>query len=259
MKQPLPWIEPQEALPQPDRAWLEPNGLLCAGVDLSAERLLEAYSNGIFPWYSPGQPVLWWSPDPRMVLVLENFKLHRSLRKTLANVRAKGVWQLTLNLCFSQVMRACAAPRDGQSGTWITEDIIDAYTDLHLKGLAHSIEVWERPVAVADSQENQQASQLVAGLYGVAIGRMFFGESMFTLRTDASKIAFLTLVKSLLKMGFTMLDCQQNTPHLASFGASEIPRSVFLARIKALMNQPAAPWQELCDAEGRLNWPTIED
>ena len=152
-------------------------------------------------------------------------------------------------------MRGCAAPSDGQSGSWITEDIISAYTGLHHKGLAHSIEVWERPEAHSSDQE----PELVAGLYGVAIGRMFFGESMFTLRTDASKLAFLTLVKSLVRMGFTMLDCQQNTRHLASFGASEISRTRFLERTKDLMNQSTAPWQELCDAQGRMDWPNIED
>ncbi len=152
-------------------------------------------------------------------------------------------------------MRACAAPRDGQSGSWITEDIIAAYSGLHQRGLAHSIEVWERLAPQSATQE----PELIAGLYGVAIGKMFFGESMFTLRTDASKLAFLTLVKSLVRMGFTMLDCQQNTRHLASFGASEISRTIFLERIQDLMNQPAAPWQKLCDAQGQMDWPIIED
>jgi leucyl/phenylalanyl-tRNA---protein transferase len=253
LRQALLWIEPHQALPDPKGAWLDPNGLLCAGQDLSTGRLLEAYAKGIFPWYSPGQPVLWWSPDPRMVLSLEEFKLHRSLRKTLTRVKYEGQWSLSLNRCFSQVMRACAAPRDGQSGSWITEEIIAAYTGLHESGLAHSIEVWEKP----EPQSDSQAPQLIAGLYGVALGKMFFGESMFTLRTDASKLAFLCLVKNLMKMGFTMLDCQQNTRHLASFGAREIPRPEFLERIRDLMDQSEAPWQKLCDAEGRLVWPDI--
>jgi leucyl/phenylalanyl-tRNA---protein transferase len=255
LRQPLPWIEPHQALPDPQGAWIDPNGLLCAGRDLSPERLLEAYSNGVFPWYSPGQPVLWWSPNPRMVLSFENFKLHRSLRKTLVRVKSEGRWSLTLDQGFSRVMRACAAPRNGQSGSWITEEIISAYTGLHQRGLAHSIEVWEKP----DPQSSKLEPELIAGLYGVAIGKMFFGESMFTLRTDASKLAFLTLVKSLVRMGFAMLDCQQNTRHLASFGAGEISRTIFLERIRDLMNQPAASWQELCDAQGRMDWPAIED
>jgi leucyl/phenylalanyl-tRNA---protein transferase len=255
VKQALVWIEPNQALPAPDTAWREPNGLVCAGLDLGAERLLEAYTKGIFPWYSPGQPVLWWSPDPRMILMLEEFKLHRSLRKSLTKVKADGQWSLTLNRCFSDVMRACAGPRGGQSGSWITDEIIAAYSDLHRQGLAHSVEVWEKPISKFD----QDKPELIAGLYGVSIGKMFFGESMFTLRTDASKLAFLSLVKSLLKMGFTMLDCQQNTRHLASFGAKEIPRSDFVQRIREFMSQPAAQWQDLCDSEGRMSWPTIDD
>jgi leucyl/phenylalanyl-tRNA---protein transferase len=190
-----------------------------------------------------------------MVLRLKNFRLHRSLRKTLARVKSEGRWTLTLNRSFAEVMRACAAPRDGQSGTWITEEIIAAYSGLHERGLAQSLEVWEQPGLHTGLGE----PELIAGLYGVAIGRMFFGESMFTLRTDASKLAFLSLVKSLARMGFSMLDCQQNTRHLASFGANEIPRSEFLERISELMSQPGAPWQELCDPEGRLDWPDIED
>jgi leucyl/phenylalanyl-tRNA---protein transferase len=254
MKQALVWIEPNQALPAPESAWLEPNGLLCAGLDLSADRLIEAYSKGIFPWYSPGQPVLWWSPDPRMVLKLNEFRMHRSLRKTLARVVAEQRWSLSLNRCFSEVMRACAAPRDGQSGSWITEDIIAAYSALHRKGLAHSIEVWEAP----GHESNLEAPVLIAGLYGVAIGKMFFGESMFTHRTDASKLAFLSLVKSLGAMGFTMLDCQQNTRHLASFGAAEIPRKLFVQCASDLMNQAAPSWQNLCDSGGRMSWPVIE-
>ncbi len=190
-----------------------------------------------------------------MVLILENFKLQRSLRKTLARVKSQGYWSLTLDQGFSRVMRACAAPREGQSGSWITEDIISAYTGLHQRGFAHSIEVWE----CLDTPSCAQAPELVAGLYGVAIGKMFFGESMFTLRTDASKLALLTLVRSLVRMGFTMLDCQQNTRHLASLGASEISRAVFLERIRELLNQSAPPWQELCDAEGKMEWPIIGD
>jgi leucyl/phenylalanyl-tRNA---protein transferase len=257
VKQALSWIDPYQALPDPETAWTDPNGLLCAGTDLSADRLIEAYGKGIFPWYSPGQPVLWWSPDPRMVLFLEEFKVHRSLRKTLARVSAEGRWSLTLDRNFSQVMRACAGPRAGQSGSWITEEIVAAYTGLHHRGMAHSLEVWESPLPSEGAPIQQP--ELIAGLYGVAIGKMFFGESMFTHRTDASKLAFLCLAKGLVNMGFSMLDCQQNTRHLASFGAREIPRKLFVQRILGLMSQAAPRWTDLCDSEGRMKWPAIKD
>jgi leucyl/phenylalanyl-tRNA---protein transferase len=258
MRKALAWVDARDPIPDPSNAWLEPNGLVCAGQDLSAERLLEAYAKGVFPWYSPGQPVLWWSPDPRMVLQLDDFTLHRSLRKTLLKVRQEKRWQLSLNRCFGEVMRACAQPRDGQAGSWITEDVIAAYSDLHRLGLAHSFEVWETAGSVAiPPRDNETPGQLVAGLYGVSIGKMFFGESMFTHRTDASKLAFVGLVSSLRSMGFSMIDCQQNTRHLASFGAREIPRELFLKRIVDLMRQTAPDWQHLCDPVGNLDWPSF--
>lgn len=238
----LQWIEPDEPLPDPEQALTDPEGLLCAGLDIGPTRLLEAYRKGIFPWYNQGQPVLWWSPDPRMVLHLDEFRLHRSLRKRLARVRREGRWQLRLDCNFRAVMQACAEPREGQDGTWITDAIIGAYCGLHDRGLAHSIEVHED-------------GQMIAGLYGVALGRMFFGESMFTRRTDASKLAFVALVKALIRQGFRMIDCQQNTRHLASFGAREIPRRQFVADIGPLMDQSPSQWQQMCDAEGHMDWP----
>ena len=225
----LAWVEPGQPLPAPSRALAEPNGLLAAGRDLSAKRLLEAYRNGIFPWYSRGQPVLWWSPDPRMVLFLEEFRVTRSFAKTLRRLRREGRWRLTLDAAFARVMRECAAPRPDQDGTWITRAIREAYGELHARGCAHSVEVWE-------------GEALVGGLYGVSIGRMFYGESMFARAADASKVALAALVATLREAGFRVIDCQQNTPHLASLGAREIDRSVFLQLVSELTEQPAPDW-----------------
>jgi leucyl/phenylalanyl-tRNA--protein transferase len=233
----LTWIEPHQPLPPPETARLEPNGLLAAGRDLSARRLLEAYGQGTFPWYSQGQPVLWWSPDPRMVVFVEEFQPSRSLRKTLRRVRATGAWSVTLDRSFVQVMQACAAPRDGQDGTWITRDIIKAYHALHQAGHAHSVEVWAQ-------------GELVGGLYGVSIGRMFFGESMFTRVSDASKCAYAALIAMLRRLGFTMVDCQQSTGHLASLGAREVPRTEFLSRLRVLCGLPGPDWREVT-----IDWP----
>ena len=207
----------------------EPNGLLAAGADLSADRLIEAYSQGIFPWYSDGQPVLWWSPDPRMVLFVDEFKLSRSLTKTLRRLARGGDWTISRNRCFERVMQECSQPRDGQDGTWITDDIIAAYGQLHRRGLAHSVEIWE-------------GDELIGGLYGVALGRMFYGESMFARRTDASKVALASWVFQLRGLGFRVIDCQQNTGHLASLGAREIGRSSFLALVGQQSAQPAPDW-----------------
>jgi leucyl/phenylalanyl-tRNA--protein transferase len=225
----LAWVEPGQPLPAPSLALTEPNGLLAAGRDLSAKRLLEAYRNGIFPWYSRGQPVLWWSPDPRMVLFLEEFRVTRSFAKTLRRLRREGRWRLTLDAAFARVMRECAAPRPDQDGTWITRAIREAYGELHARGCAHSVEVWE-------------GEALVGGLYGVSIGRMFYGESMFARAADASKVALAALVATLREAGFRVIDCQQNTPHLASLGAREIDRSVFLQLVSELTEQPAPDW-----------------
>jgi len=205
--------------PPASQALAQPNGLLAAGGDLSAERLLDAYRNGIFPWFSPGDPILWWSPDPRMVLFPADFKLTASLRKTLKKLE----FQVRTDSAFEQVMRSCAAPREGESGTWIVEEMIDAYMKLHRLGYAHSIEIWMK-------------GELVGGLYGVAIGKIFFGESMFSRRTDGSKIAFAHMSRQLERWGFGMIDCQMYTSHLASLGAREIPRAEFIARLQDLIN-----------------------
>jgi leucyl/phenylalanyl-tRNA--protein transferase len=198
-----------------------PEGLLAIGGDLRVERLLEAYRHGIFPWYSAGQPILWWSPDPRMVLVPEKLKLSRSLRKTLRSDRIR----VTLDRQFRNVMQACAAPRPDQNGTWITAEMIAAYAQLHEAGYAHSVETWID-------------SDLVGGLYGVALGSMFFGESMFARATDASKVAFVHLVRQLQAWNFTLIDCQVTTAHLASLGAEEIPRADFLHRLAIALRAP---------------------
>jgi leucyl/phenylalanyl-tRNA---protein transferase len=214
--------------PPVDQALHQPNGLLAAGGDLMPERLLEAYRHGIFPWFSEGDPILWWSPDPRMVLFPSEFKISRSLRKTLL----KNNYEVRVDSAFEQVMRACALPRDGQDGTWIQEDIIQAYVRLHHMGLAHSIETW-------------MEGELVGGLYGVSLGRMFYGESMFSRKTDASKIALAHLTAQLKRWHFGMIDCQMNTPHLASMGAREIPRREFIMRLQELIHYPnsASTWR----------------
>jgi leucyl/phenylalanyl-tRNA---protein transferase len=225
----LTWVEPHQRLPPPTQALEDPNGLLAAGRDLSAGRLLEAYRAGIFPWYGAGQPVLWWSPDPRMVLFTAEFKLGRSMVKTLRRVRRDGRWRITLDTAFARVIRACAKPRPEQDGTWITPQIIAAYRGLHELGFAHAVEVWEEDA-------------LVGGLYGVSIGRMFYGESMFARRTDASKCALAALVRMLREHGFAMIDCQQATAHLASLGAREISRAEFLQRVACSTALPAPDW-----------------
>ncbi len=206
-------------------------GLLAAGGELTPERLNEAYSKGVFPWYSEGQPVLWWSPDPRMVLLTENFKLSRSLRKTLRHFRESRACELRIDSAFRRVISACAvAPRLGQNGTWIVPAMVDAYCEWHALGRAHSFETWID-------------GELVGGLYGVSIGRMFFGESMFSHRTDASKIALAALVCFCRDQGVPMIDCQQHTGHLESMGAREIPRSDFEARLVSVRGEPSiADW-----------------
>lgn len=243
----LSWIEPWQPLPPVEHALDDPNGLLAAGRDLSAQRLRHAYERGIFPWYSDGQPVLWWSPDPRMVLPVSAFRATRSLLKTARRVRREGLWRLTLDQGFERVMRACAAHRAGQAGTWITDDIIAAYTALHHEGCAHSVEVWsnEGQTCAGTASNGGESPQLIGGLYGVSIGRMFFGESMFALRPDASKLALFALVRLLDRLGFRVIDCQQATRHLASLGAVEIPRVTFLSDVRELTQQAAPDWRSL--------------
>lgn len=213
--------------PPVESALKEPNGLLAAGGDLSPQRLLEAYSKGIFPWFNEGDPILWWSPNPRMVLFPNELKISRSLRKTLN----KDHYQIRTDCSFSQVMQACAAPRKEQAGTWIHPEMIAAYTALHEMGLAHCVETWVDGV-------------LVGGLYGVALGEVFFGESMFSRIPDASKIAFVHLVKQLQYWGFGLIDCQVRTGHLASLGAREISRREFSQKLETLITQlePGSRW-----------------
>ena len=201
--------------PPVESALRSPNGLLAAGGDLQPARLLEAYRRGIFPWFNASDPILWWSPDPRMVLLPDEFKMSNSLRKTLR----KGKYEIRTDTAFVEVMRACASPREGQDGTWIQEEVINAYVRLHHTGHAHSIETW-------------MDGELVGGLYGVSLGRMFYGESMFSKKTDSSKIALAHLVFQLKRWNFGMIDCQMNTAHLATLGAREIPRSQFLMRLQ---------------------------
>ncbi len=205
----------------------EAPGLLAAGGELTPQRLTEAYSKGVFPWYSRGQPVLWWSPDPRMVLWVAEFKLARSLRKTLARFARSPVCEVRIDSAFEQVIGACAStPRDGQDGTWIVADMVQAYSRWHALGAVHSFETWID-------------GELVGGLYGVSIGRMFFGESMFSRRTDASKIALAALVCFCREHGIELIDCQQRTGHLASMGGGELPRIAFEAALTERCARPA--------------------
>lgn len=220
----IPWLQKNSPFPPVTSALQSPNGLLAAGADLSPQRLLDAYSRGIFPWYSEGQEIMWWSPNPRMVLVPQAFKISRSLVKTLRN----KTYEVRFDTSFRAVMLACSAPRDGQGGTWISPDMVNAYCALHELGYAHSVETW-----VGD--------KLVGGLYGVAIGKMFYGESMFARQTDASKIALAHLVQYLTQENFGLIDCQMSTAHLASLGANELPRSKFINIINELCNIPQAP------------------
>lgn len=224
----IPWLTPHAPFPPLEAALAKPNGLLAAGGDLSPQRLLEAYRCGIFPWFNAGEPILWWSPDPRMVLLPSELRVSRSLNKVLH----KGNYEIRMDSAFSQVMQACAAPRKGQSGTWIHPEMISAYAALHEAGLAHSVEIWVD-------------GELMGGLYGVSQGKMFFGESMFSRIPDASKIAFVHLVRQLQRWDFGMIDCQMKTAHLASFGAREIPRIEFSQRLRELVNYPerAEKWR----------------
>ncbi len=215
------WLQSDEPFPPVHSALAEPTGLLAAGGDLSAERLIEAYRQGIFPWFSDGEPILWWSPDPRMVLVPAEIKVTRSLAKVLRN----RVFEVRADSAFREVMQACAEPRANQRGTWISDDMIGAYHALHRRGIAHSIETWID-------------GELAGGLYGVAIGRMFYGESMFTRAPDASKIALVHLARQLQRWGFELIDCQMHTAHLERMGGREVPRAAFMRKLGELVNYP---------------------
>ena len=215
----VPWIETLRDFPSVMTALPEPNGLLCVGADLAPETIIAAYSRGIFPWFSDGQPILWWSPEPRMVLFPGEFKRSKSLARTIS----RGLFEIRFDTAFADVITACAEPRAYGGGTWIVPEMRAAYARLHALGVAHSVESW-------------RDGKLVGGLYGLALGRMFFGESMFARETDASKVALVALVDKLRLDGFELIDCQQETRHLASFGARPIARLDFVRRLKELIN-----------------------
>ncbi|MEE2730872.1 MAG: leucyl/phenylalanyl-tRNA--protein transferase [Pseudomonadota bacterium] len=226
--------------PPIEHALDDPNGLLAAGGDLSPERLIDAYSKGIFPWFDKDQPILWWSPSPRAVLFPDQLHVSRSLRKTLR----KGTYQVTMDTAFTRVIRACSEPRQYSDGTWITEDMMAAYTRLHELGFAHSVEAW-------------RGNDLVGGLYGIALGRMYFGESMFSRATDASKVAFVHLVGQLKAWGFELIDCQVENPHLVSLGSTNVDRATF----KELLHNHVPAVAELARMEPRpwsLDWKYCE-
>jgi leucyl/phenylalanyl-tRNA--protein transferase len=244
MRHPIPWLSPDPGapFPDPDGPRVGADGLVAAGGDLEPERLLNAYRAGLFPWYSTGQPILWWSPDPRTLLPTAGLHLGRSLRRALR----RSPWQVGADGCFEQVIAACAAsPRRGQRGTWITPEMRRAYQRLHASGWAHSIEV-------------RDDGELVGGLYGVAIGRMFYGESMFSLRPGGSRAALLALAQALAGWGWSWIDAQMPSEHLARLGAVDLPRRDFLELNRRLASEPLAPgdWSgrfprlRVCDLAG---------
>ena len=220
----IPWLNPNDLIfPNVESAWEEPNGLLAAGGDLTSKRLITAYTQAIFPWYNKDEPILWWSPNPRCVLIPTELKISKSLKKTIN----KNKFLVTFNTCFKDVMKACALPREelkaGESGTWISDEMIHAYSNLHNEGFAHSVECWK-------------GDNLVGGLYGLAIGKVFFGESMFSTETDASKVAFATLCSKLVENNFKLIDGQVYSPHLESLGFNLIPRSEFVSLLNTYTN-----------------------
>lgn len=231
----IPWLEPKDPFPPVASALRQPNGLLAAGADLSPQRLIAAYERGIFPWFGEGEPILWWSPDPRMVLFPAELKISRSLGKRLR----RGDHEVRLDTAFVEVMRECAKPRPDQHGTWITPAVREAYRRMHELGYAHSVETWVK-------------GRLVGGLYGIAIGRAFYGESMFARATDASKIALAHLCRYLERRGFAVIDCQMETAHLASLGARLIARNEFAAGLKTWTRESGGTPGRWCatDAEG---------
>ncbi len=222
----LALLAPDAAPVFPPLSQASPEGLLAVGGDLSPRRLKAAYRRGIFPWYSEDQPILWWAPDPRAVLFPERLHLSRSLRRTLR----RGRFRVTLDRAFGEVIRRCAAPRPGQAGTWITPAMQAAYAALHREGYAHSVEVWED-------------DRLAGGLYGVALGRVFFGESMFHQRPDASKVALAVLARQLAAWGYRAIDCQLPSEHLSRLGAELIPRARFVRLIGPPAEDRPGPWR----------------
>ncbi|MFI8382526.1 leucyl/phenylalanyl-tRNA--protein transferase [Pseudomonas sp. NPDC079086] len=223
----LTWLQRDSLdFPPLNKALREPNGLLAAGGDVRPERLIQAYRHGCFPWFQDGQPILWWSPDPRTVLLPDNLHVSRSLAK----VMRQGRYRVTFDQAFAEVIRACAAPRSYAAETWITSPMQDAYLELHQRGIAHSVEVWRDDL-------------LVGGLYGLAMGQLFFGESMFSRADNASKVGFVTLVEHLKDWGFVLIDCQMPTEHLLSLGAQTISRTEFAGYLNAHLDQSSqADW-----------------
>jgi leucyl/phenylalanyl-tRNA--protein transferase len=220
----IPFLDLDDPFPPVDLALRDPNGLLAAGADLSPARLIDAYARGIFPWFNDDDPVLWWSPDPRMVLAVNEVRVSRSLRRTIRSAK----FRMSADTAFSAVVAGCADPRPDQNGTWITQEMASAYARLFAMGYAHSIEAWSGDL-------------LVGGLYGVALGRMFFGESMFARRSDASKVALVLLARQLARWGFEFIDCQMSTAHLASLGAREISRASFVRQVRQLVREASVP------------------
>lgn len=227
----LPWLDDNTPFPSPEIALTEPNGLLAASYELSPERILQAYKLGIFPWYSEDQPVLWWSPDPRCIIYPNQLHLSKSLKKHIRKTQAK----ITFDQAFDKVIRHCAR-LDSEEGTWITEEMEEAYIQLHEMGHAHSVEVWREGI-------------LIGGLYGLALGGCFFGESMFSLETNASKIAFSALCKQLEKWDYQFIDCQVENPHLLTLGASTIKRSLFLEQLAQALQAPRPNHEWIFDDE----------
>lgn len=223
----LTWLQRDSLdFPPLNKALREPNGLLAAGGDLRPERLIQAYRHGCFPWFQDGQPILWWSPDPRTVLLPDQLHVSRSLGKVLR----QGRYRVTFDQAFADVIRACAAPRSYAAETWITSPMQDAYLELHRRGIAHSVEVW-------------RDNELIGGLYGLAMGQLFFGESMFSRADNASKVGFVTLVEHLKNWGFVLIDCQMPTEHLLSLGAQTISRREFAGYLSAHLDQSSlADW-----------------
>ncbi|MDY0048461.1 MAG: leucyl/phenylalanyl-tRNA--protein transferase [Thauera propionica] len=233
----IPWLEGAPAFPPGSAALDEPNGLLAAGGALTPEWLIEAYRHGIFPWFNPGEPILWWSPDPRLVLIPDAIRISHSLRKTLR----RGRFEVRFDTAFAEVIDACAAPREPGLGTWITAEMRRAYCRMHELGVAHSVESW-------------RDGKLVGGLYGMALGSVFFGESMFSRESDASKVALAHLARFLRTRGYVMIDCQMTTAHLQSMGAREMPRSDFCAALAIHTPGGGLPGKWPADAARSLDW-----
>lgn len=234
----IAWLGADPDFPSLSSALVEPNGLLAAGGALSPRWLLAAYSRGIFPWFSQGEPILWWSPDPRLVLLPEEIHISRSLRRVLR----RGSFEVRVDTAFAEVLQGCAAPRKDGAGTWITPAMHQAYLQMHELGYAHSVECW-------------LGGELVGGLYGMALGRVFFGESMFAKRPDASKVALAHLTRLLAARGYRLIDCQMTTPHLLSMGAREIPRQLFSQAVTAFSAETSAPQRWPHDAAANFDWP----